>query len=73
MIRYTSLLIRIWKSSEQDPDHCPTGWQAEVEQIQTSRCLTFDSPEALIIHFEQYVQHNEDWVMDSTPDPQMKE
>jgi len=45
---YSSFLVRVWFEGEEQWD---TGWQAEVQQIQSGESWVFNSREELLAFF----------------------
>ena len=47
-MQYASFLVRLWRDSENEATHFTAAWRGELEHIQTSQRLTFDSLEELL-------------------------
>jgi len=45
---YVSFLVRMWRERSVDQPETTTGWQSEIEHIQTGRRYTFRTPDELL-------------------------
>ena len=61
MPRYTSFVLRVWRSSR----HGRVQWAARLEDLQEGRCEQFASADALIAHLRRLLDPD----APSGPDP----
>lgn len=58
-VQYASFLVRLWRATGEDTTQAPTGWQSEVEHIQSGQRWTFQSLEDLQEFLRQETEHPE--------------
>jgi hypothetical protein len=61
MPRYTSFVLRVWRSSRHDR----VQWAARLEDLQEGRCEQFTSTDALLAHLRRLLDPD----ARSGPDP----
>jgi hypothetical protein len=62
---YRSFLLRMWYEEEGREG---TGWQAEIQQIQSGESWTFSSREGLLAFLHKLMRLPEDSEVEPTPD-----
>lgn len=71
-VEYSSFLIRLWRKANADSS--PAGeWSGEVEHIQTGRCWTLETVEALYVHDWPTLATLMQELLRSSPDDQTSE